>query len=126
MLGRLTHWLRVRRALAREKKKERDRSPHWTSVRDNYLKEHAQCAACLSKDCLQVHHVHPFHLRPDLELEPSNFIALCMGKMECHLKIGHGGSFGTWNPHVRDQIRYFILSNAETVWKMAKLGRKKL
>jgi len=43
----------------------------------------------------------PFHLDPAKELDPTNLITLCMSKKECHLYIGHGGSFKQYNPNVR-------------------------
>lgn len=43
----------------------------------------------------------PFNLDPSLELDPSNLITLCMGEKECHLHIGHGGSFKQYCPEVR-------------------------
>jgi hypothetical protein len=44
----------------------------------------------------------PFHSDPSLELNPDNFITLCMNKLECHEKIGHGGNFKLYNPHVKE------------------------
>jgi hypothetical protein len=41
----------------------------------------------------------PFHEDPSKELDPTNLLALCMGPKECHLEIGHGGSFKQFNPH---------------------------
>jgi hypothetical protein len=42
----------------------------------------------------------PFHAEPALELDPTNFICLCMSKNECHVHIGHGGSYKFFNPNV--------------------------
>jgi hypothetical protein len=47
-----------------------------------------------------VHHIEPYHLNPGLELFSKNFIALCMGPNECHLRIGHGDDFDAFNPKV--------------------------
>jgi hypothetical protein len=49
----------------------------------------------------------PFHLDPQLELDQTNLITLCMGTKECHLVIGHGGDFHHYNPNV--------LGDAQTV-----------
>jgi 5-methylcytosine-specific restriction endonuclease McrA len=92
--------LRVARAALREKIKER-RSPQWAGVRDAFLETHPTCAGCGGKKRLQVHHVDPFHLHPELELVPENLITLCMGKAECHLLIGHGDDWRAWDPDVR-------------------------
>lgn len=76
------------------------RSPHWNNVRDAFVKKHPQCAACGGATHLQVHHKQPFHLHPDLELDPANLITLCESKTKCHLKIGHLGSWKNFNPNV--------------------------
>jgi len=59
-------------------------------VRRKWLAEHPSCAACGGTSNPEVHHVSPFHLHPELELSPSNFITLCeVVGSECHLKFGH-------------------------------------
>jgi len=83
-----------------------ERSGHWPTVRAAYLAEHPTCEACGSADDLNVHHVAPFHLRPELELDPTNLITLCR---EHHFSIGHdpdgpGPLRPNWkaaNPNVR-------------------------
>jgi 5-methylcytosine-specific restriction endonuclease McrA len=92
------------------------------------LKDHTNCAACGSDTLLQVHHKKPFHLDPSLELNPTNFIVLCMSKKECHLKIGHGGSFHTYNPHVeRDATEVLMDKGARMRVEMeAERDRKPL
>ena len=84
----------------RERKKAKTRSPHWATVRAAYLKEHGECAACGSKTLLQVHHVVPFHEQPELELDPANFITLCLWQ-KCHIDIGHGDDYKCYNPKIR-------------------------
>ncbi len=77
----------------------KSRSPEWPKVEKDYRKLHPVCECCGSKVKLNVHHKKPFHLYPDLELDPANLITLCMDK-ECHLKIGHGDDFKDYNPNV--------------------------
>jgi 5-methylcytosine-specific restriction endonuclease McrA len=78
-----------------------ERSPHWPTVQHHHLKEHPTCEACSGNVNLNVHHRKPFHLFPDLELEPDNLITLCMdGDKDCHIKLGHGGNFKAYNPNV--------------------------
>jgi 5-methylcytosine-specific restriction enzyme A len=72
------------------------RSPQWGKVRDMVL-EDATCAACGTGNGLEVHHIEPFHVRPDLELEPSNLIPLCK---HCHFVFGHLGCWRCHNPLV--------------------------
>ena len=93
----LTHLVRkIRHALRDGLQK---RSGHWTKVRATFLMTNPSCAACGEIKHLNVHHVRPFHLHPDLELDPTNFITLCMS-LDCHLLVGHGGNFRAYNPDV--------------------------
>ena len=79
-----------------------ERSPHWPTVRKSYLEKHPLCECCGGHEKLNVHHVHPFHLHPELELEESNLITLCEGdQVNCHLAIGHLFNFKLYNPEVR-------------------------
>lgn len=99
------HIARVRSAQKRERSKATDgqRSSKWPTARRKFLAANTDgCAACGSKQGLQVHHKKPFHTDPSLELDPNNFIALCeyVGGLECHEMIGHGGNFKKYNPNV--------------------------
>jgi len=79
------------------------RSSKWAGVRAAHLKVQPLCAVCEGKENLNVHHIRPFHLHPDLELEPTNLITLCECEkhgLNCHLLIGHLGSFKNINPEV--------------------------
>lgn len=66
------------------------RSPKWPAVRAEYLKTHPECAACGTRNELNVHHVVPFHLDESKELDPENLITLCR---EHHLTVGHDPDF---------------------------------
>lgn len=89
---------------------EGPRSSEWVSVRNEFVRLHPRCEACGSAYNLNVHHVEPFHLRPDLELEPINLITLCR---DCHFRIGHdpdgkGPKKPSWlesNPNVRSDAK---------------------
>lgn len=85
-----------------EKPGEGSRSPHWPAMRRQWLEAHPTCAACGGRDHLEVHHQKPFHLHPELELEPSNLITLCERPgRECHYLWGHNGeSWSEFNPEV--------------------------
>lgn len=77
------------------------RSPHWAKVRVDHLDKEPCCAVCGSRVLLNVHHIKPFHLFPELELEDSNLITLCEGKVvNCHLLFGHRMNWRKWNPDV--------------------------
>lgn len=77
------------------------RSKEWPKIEKAFLKEHPACAACGETSKLQVHHVEPFHLHPEKELDMSNLITLCMGSNKCHILLGHGDSFRMYNPNIR-------------------------
>lgn len=114
-------------ATAREATKTLTRSPHWRSVRDKHLKENPQCAACGSETSVQVHHIKPFHLHPELELNPKNLITLCMGSYECHLRLGHGDDFRCFNPDIINDVKEFIGANAgtrELIFERAKKNKQ--
>jgi hypothetical protein len=74
------------------------RAPGWSSVRKKHLSVNGQCAACGKTKNLEVHHIKPVHLFPDLELEISNLITLCADP--CHIVFGHFMDFKKWNKTV--------------------------
>jgi 5-methylcytosine-specific restriction protein A len=80
---------------------EAPRSVRWPAVRRAHLKAHPTCAACGGRARLNVHHLRPFHLYPELELDPENLLTLCEGGVaatNCHLLFGHGGNWSRYNP----------------------------
>ena len=84
------------------------RSSKWSGVRKNFLKDNPTCCACGGIDKLEVHHKQPFHLHPELELDPTNLITLCESDTKCHLQLGHLGDWHKFNPSVeRDVKKYF-------------------
>ena len=96
------------------------RSDHWTAVRAAHLKIQPICAVCGGNAKLEVHHKSPFHLHPELELDPNNLITLCesdKGGLNCHLAIGHLGNFKSFNPDVSDDapMWYKKISNRPKV-----------
>jgi 5-methylcytosine-specific restriction protein A len=83
------------------------RSSRWYSVRRKHLLTQPKCALCSGTAKLNVHHIQPFHLHPELELEPSNLITLCesdKGGINCHLFFGHLGNFKMINPSVLEDV----------------------
>jgi hypothetical protein len=84
-----------------KKPADNKRSEHWPKVRKAFLAGKV-CAVCGGKKKLEAHHMKPFHLVPELELDPTNLIALCEGNpdINCHLAIGHNFNFKGFNPDV--------------------------
>lgn len=79
------------------------RSSRWPKVRAEFLKTHPACVVCGSTKKLEVHHISPVHIRPDLELDPNNLMTLCESKnygVNCHLFFGHLGNYKRYNPFV--------------------------
>jgi len=75
---------------------EPPRSSRWPEVRRAHLEKEGWCRACGATKDLEVHHIEPFHLTPDRELDPSNLITLCERMFhQCHLRKGHLGSTRT-------------------------------
>lgn len=119
----INHILNVASALIREHIiKKVTRSDKWPAARKLWLKNNSICAACNSTQFLQVHHVKPFHDDPALELDPTNYITLCMSTNECHIRLGHGGSFKKFNPNVRKDCAEAIVnpSNLLAIIERAK------
>lgn len=110
----------------RVKVQGKERSPKWDKVRDDFIKLNPCCAVCGSTKNLQVHHKKPFHLFPELELDPNNLVTLCEGKKpglvkrfllaahmvaedpgNHHLNIGHNGHFKDYNPNIDSDIQKY-------------------
>lgn len=81
------------------------RSSQWKKVRQEHLKEFSKCAVCGKTKDLEVHHIQPVHLKPELELDPENLITLCSNS--CHLLFGHLMDFKSWNPKIIEDALAF-------------------
>jgi hypothetical protein len=81
-----------------------DRSDRWPAVRAAFIKKHPECEACGSRKNLNVHHIKPFHLNPELELDPGNLITLCRTH---HFTIGHKSNWKKENPNCRQDARLY-------------------
>jgi len=77
------------------------RSSEWSKVRKVNIKSY--CEICEKKggllNPLELHHILPFALRPDLELSPSNFVTACR---HCHLYFCHLGSFQSYCAEIKE------------------------
>lgn len=89
------------------------RSPKWPTIRAIKIADAGCCAACGGKKKLIAHHIQPFHVKPELELDLNNLIVLCEdgpADCNCHFIWGHLGlTWKDWNPDVElDTLRYSI------------------
>lgn len=73
------------------------RSPDWVKVRDTAVKKQPYCSICESKKELQVHHIKPFHIFPELELVETNLIVLCRRD---HFIFGHLTDWKSYNINI--------------------------
>lgn len=81
------------------------RSSKWPAVRAAHLKARPTCEACGQREGMEVHHIIPFHLRPDLELDPTNLITLCADP--CHIVHGHFMNWSRFNRTVWADVRTY-------------------
>ena len=81
-----------------------ERSPLWPKIRRLHIQKQPACVVCGEiKKNVEVHHIQPFHLRPELELSPSNLLTLCESGNNgviCHLHYGHLGNYRSFNKDV--------------------------
>jgi len=101
-------WItRIQDILAGKLPKGVKRSPHWSATRAKHLKAHSACAVCGETKNLNVHHILPFWLFPESELDPANLITLCE-KFHHHLFFGHLLSFKSFNLSVRRDAKAWL------------------
>jgi len=112
MLETITHHTNLVRHVLRDTGLTK-RSPHWPTVEKHFREVHPTCAACGGTERLNVHHIIPFHVNAALELDPNNLITLCMGKLECHLKIGHMDDFKRSNPNVKEDCAKILADQSK-------------
>lgn len=101
----LTHLVNLVKSATKDSVNPSARSHEWPKVEKLHLSKFPACAACGSIKKPQVHHMKPFHLHPELELDPTNLITLCMDN-DCHLLVGHGDNFRAYNPNVQEDAAY--------------------
>lgn len=88
---------------------KRERSGEWGRIQDEHLLREPACRACGYKGKkVQVHHIKPFHLHPDLELEPDNLITLCQARGKYHhMLLGHLNYWSSYNADIEEDIKLF-------------------
>ena len=100
LLGDLINW--IKRLLIEDRTFGAARSSQWSRVRGENIKSF--CELCEKKGGLlkplELHHVEPFHLKPELELSPTNFITVCR---HCHLYFAHLGNFKSFNIDIKKE-----------------------
>ena len=82
-----------------------ERSSDQSKVRKGFIAKNNKCAACGKKTGLHVHHIQPFQLRPDLELEEFNLITLCA---DHHFHMAHLMDQKSQNNDIVKDSSYFL------------------
>ena len=82
------------------------RSPKWHNIRKEHIKNNPYCISCGRDKKLEVHHIKPVHLFPELELDPGNLVTLCADP--CHLLFGHLMSFKSYNKMVIEDSMVYL------------------
>jgi hypothetical protein len=80
------------------------RSGGWATVRNRHVETHPRCEACGTDKELNVHHLQPFHVHPELELDPKNLITLCRAH---HFWLGHRGDWSNENPNCFRDVKEY-------------------
>ncbi len=86
------------------------RSPKWGALRNRFVKENPFCAGCGDIKDLTVHHIIPFHVRKDLELDECNLVSVCN---DCHWNICHLRDWRMVNSHCLDDLLAYKIRYAE-------------
>jgi len=80
----------------------------WNKFRIEFIKKNPFCSICKGKTSLQVHHIKPFHIWPELELDINNLIVLCEEKgLNCHLRFGHLNDWVSYNPLIQKLVYFY-------------------
>lgn len=69
------------------------RDPRFPARERDFLRRHPACVGC-GRPATTAHHVIPFHVRPDLEMDEGNWAAV---EKDCHYVIGHQRNWRKWN-----------------------------
>lgn len=86
-------------SILRETIKTATRSGGWRKVRKQHLLENNTCICCGKVKGLEVHHIEPFHINPELELDPKNLVTLCR---KHHFTFGHLEYWKSYNVAVKE------------------------
>lgn len=85
---------------------EYGRSSCWRATRQAHLSKHPTCEACGSREGLDVHHIQPVSLYPELECEESNLMTLCGAPRNCHYSVGHGFNWRGYRPDAKKLAQF--------------------
>lgn len=81
------------------------RSPKWSKVRSDHLKDNPVCEICGSNLKPEVHHIVPVHIDSSKELDTDNLITLC--DKYCHFIFGHLMNWKSYNINILDDVKLY-------------------
>lgn len=71
----------------------------WRKTRNHFFARNPLCAMCSADKDIQVHHILPWHLYPELRYTTTNLVSLCQ---PCHFRFGHGRDWKAYNPDINN------------------------
>lgn len=75
------------------------RAKGWRRFREANIENY--CRYCDSFVLLELHHIIPFNVAPEKELDKDNVVTLCRW---CHFKLGHFCDWWSWNENILNWI----------------------
>jgi hypothetical protein len=113
----MSSWRSVSDRLTGKAPRGASRSSGWRSFRNGWLSDHPRCEFCKGRRECVAHHLIPFWMAPEFELDPTNVVTLCergkYGVGNCHLFFGHRGN---WR-----NVNIFCLADVERWRRVVKL-----
>ncbi len=98
------------------------RSPHWPNLRRQHLARQPMCQVCGAVANLEVHHLRPVHLAPELELDQDNLLTLCEGPgVNCHLLFGHCNDWRAYNPNCLADVAFWQAKIAGRAFQLTSI-----
>lgn len=91
----------------------------WKNYKRIYTHRHHPlvCAACGDYRRVELHHIVPVSVSPELMCIDTNIVPLCHTH---HFIIGHLSNWNNYNPHVLADINRFRLSRGQSVYNHGK------
>lgn len=72
----------------------------WLDIARKYRRHNPICEVCGSNNSIEIHHIKPAALYPNLIYDETNLISLCRKGNNCHLRFGHNGNYNNYNPDI--------------------------
>ena len=88
----------------------------WRKVHNKHISIESCCQMCDTTKELEVHHIVPWHLAPELRYDFKNLVTLCRA---CHFGFGHWRNWHGHNPEILVLCKFAQLQRSRL-----KLGDK--